>query len=688
MSSIPDVLISAKVSMKIEKEEEEQQLRCRGCGSNAFLLDWKAGDRVCTNCGTVDEEHIRDTRPEWKDFNEVEDLAKGLPSLQRCSLMPNDESKYIGGLQPTILSRNIFGNPLNNEYSNNGSNINTSTRLLKTHRKINRVMDKLHATKVRELQYNRKIKRSNKDFGIKEEEEEDATTTILDNNTVCIQTKKDEYASSFNNALIGSKWSLQRAVMLHGSYDESLSLSSQQQQLSYNQYCKEKDELSHQITSPNKIASQEVYHAYILTVNAIRQLLLPTHFITDCMHITCQYAMNRDGFHVKGISTRYKEEIDEDSISTSSISASTVKEKKLQIKHKNKIQQIASLSCAVIYIFAKKNGYAKSLSHVCSTFIPTQEQQGLFLLNKTTDSLVRPKSCSKAIAQLQIDFPTIFQSLLSPSVEVVNLVKSTTSSLDLPIVAIDVIREVVRFIAKQHLLDNKSTSKKQDNAKLVTICAACTYFVCCAGEVMQRLAAQALKKQERQQQSSGKNNKKRHRSSSISSPKKRSCATATNIVIKQEYSSSSLNITPAVTPEPTDIKVDQGNNIPNTNLDPSPQPELTTSLVSLTSNSKFDIFSEKQPIDNNPVIEGWHAWNNNNNDKKWNRSMQQIQQSCHCNASTTPVILKFFKYKLFPIREQILNTIQDYFVRRIEEEGFYGFSFVDIKIAAPLMKNS
>merc|ERR1712226_545829 len=28
--------------------------------------------------------------------------------------------------------------------------------------------------------------------------------------------------------------------------------------------------------------------------------------------------------------------------------------------------------------------------------------------------------------------------------------------------------------------------------KLVTICAACTYLVCCAGDVMQRLAKQAL----------------------------------------------------------------------------------------------------------------------------------------------------------------------------------------------------
>merc|ERR1712151_114451 len=381
---------------------------------------------------------------------------------------------------------------------------------------------------------------------------------------------------------------------------------------------------------------------------------------------------------------------------------STVKEKKLQLKHKNKIQQIASLSCAVIYIFAKKNGYAKSLSHVCSTFIPTREQQCILHdnKNKTTDSLVKPKTCSKAIAQLQIDFPTIFQSLLSPSVEVVNLVQSTTSSLDLPIVAIDVIREVVRYIAKQHLLDNKPTTKKQDNAKLVTICAACTYFVCCAGEVMQRLAAQALKKQEKQQ-SLVRNSKKRHRSSSMSSPKKRPCATATatDIVIKQEHSSSSPKISPVVTPEPVDIKVDQENDIPtNINHDLSPKSELTTALVSLTSNSNFDIFStpsnipslsEKQSIYSNPIIQGWNAWDNNNkHNKKWNRTIQQIQQSCHCNTTTTQIILKFFKYKLFPIREQILNTVRDYFVRRNEEDGFYGFSFVDIKIAAPLMKNS
>ena len=67
MSSSPDVLISGEVRMKIDEEEELK--RCRGCGSSTLFLDWRAGDRICTNCGIVDEERIRDTRPEWKVRN-------------------------------------------------------------------------------------------------------------------------------------------------------------------------------------------------------------------------------------------------------------------------------------------------------------------------------------------------------------------------------------------------------------------------------------------------------------------------------------------------------------------------------------------------------------------------------------------------------------------------------------------
>lgn len=45
----------------------EDELRsCRHCNSSSFFVDWKAGDRVCTNCGVVDEEKLRDSRPEWR----------------------------------------------------------------------------------------------------------------------------------------------------------------------------------------------------------------------------------------------------------------------------------------------------------------------------------------------------------------------------------------------------------------------------------------------------------------------------------------------------------------------------------------------------------------------------------------------------------------------------------------------
>merc|ERR1711862_191487 len=162
----------------------------------------------------------------------------------------------IGGLQPTILARSIFGNPVSDSTTTSsieggGTTGVSTTRLLKTHRKINRIIDKIHNSTIREDKYNNKrrllIKRSNKDFGIKQEEEEDLTEvergiTITDN--ACIRRK--EMISNNENLLLKNKWSLDRALLLYGTYEEYIS-TKQQQEHNYNEYTKEKEEIMYQI---------------------------------------------------------------------------------------------------------------------------------------------------------------------------------------------------------------------------------------------------------------------------------------------------------------------------------------------------------------------------------------------------------------------------------------------------------
>ena len=88
---------------------DDDEERCRSCHSKAIVTDWPQGDRVCTNCGVVAEGRIRDDRPEWRDFNDAEDIIKGGQAKARSGLVSVDETKYLGGLQPTILSKDAFG---------------------------------------------------------------------------------------------------------------------------------------------------------------------------------------------------------------------------------------------------------------------------------------------------------------------------------------------------------------------------------------------------------------------------------------------------------------------------------------------------------------------------------------------------------------------------------------------------
>ena len=45
--------------------DQVNEQRCFGCQSSALVTDWKQGDIVCTNCGIVNEDRIRETGQEW-----------------------------------------------------------------------------------------------------------------------------------------------------------------------------------------------------------------------------------------------------------------------------------------------------------------------------------------------------------------------------------------------------------------------------------------------------------------------------------------------------------------------------------------------------------------------------------------------------------------------------------------------
>jgi len=92
------------------KDEDGEKIQwdgfqCPECHSTRLIIDQTTGDRVCTNCGTVVDDHIIDQGPDWRAFNSDERASKarvGSPITMRL---------HDKGLSTTIDARDqdIFG---------------------------------------------------------------------------------------------------------------------------------------------------------------------------------------------------------------------------------------------------------------------------------------------------------------------------------------------------------------------------------------------------------------------------------------------------------------------------------------------------------------------------------------------------------------------------------------------------
>lgn len=147
-----------------------------------------------------------------------------------------------------------------------------------------------------------------------------------------LEKKEAKVKIESDNVFATEKWSLSRALYLHGNEDEFGSFMPSQ---SYISYCKENQDALKQLDASNRNASLDVYRAYSLIISASNILSLPLHVREESIHLVCQYAMRRNGFNVKGVSKRSKED--------------GVDKKKL--RDENKRKQIVSLCSAVVYEF-------------------------------------------------------------------------------------------------------------------------------------------------------------------------------------------------------------------------------------------------------------------------------------------------------------------------------------------------
>ena len=579
---------------------------CRSCHSHNLRVDWAQGDRVCTDCGVVDESHILDDRPEWKDFGEAEDLVKGLPSGARSGLVVVDESKYLGGLQPTVLSKHVFGNcPIATTTTNIRKSLNA------TNRKMDRFMEKEQKRALQRAKLSLALKRKQIDVGEECDVRPEHDAFLL---------HEEQESERAHAALFREKWSLHRALLLHGhNLDESTSVSpSSSSSSSSSSILEERAELVARLDKTLKRASYDLYTAYTILQRAAQRLELAPRILHQATNTLCRYAAQKDGLTVKGVSSRISESNNDNaadgSSPTNSSSSVAVAEAAAQLKTYNRQKQMAALASAILFVEARKHGHARPLQEVCAAF---QYPAGINSGNAANDdginrqnNFIKPKHCSKAMKELRILFPEYMRATNASvnsetSLNAVsqergsdNFVEHATRKLELPPVATASIQILVEEL-----------QGKVTESKMSTTCAAVTLLVCMAGAIMQRLARQAM-------------------DPSTMATKRLKTGDDSNIKLGTRIESG------------MDLNVKKETS--GKKLDATPK--------------KFDMFLHPAAVVDVPSYEMRQMWDAWTEQMPWGRSLAALEQAFHISK---PAVLEFFRTKIYPQRVELLSLLQE-----------------------------
>lgn len=573
---------------------EEVDRQCHHCRSHSLVTDWAAGDRICTNCGVVGEERIPDDRPEWREFNDADDLAKGLPAAARCGMVPVDETRYLGGLQPTTLSLHVYG----------GGSCAIRKRLFATNRKLDFMMQKQHARALTTAKLSRQARK--RLLTVEDDSWEEVDSVRPDYDRLLLQ--EEEQAQRTKDALYAEKWSINRAILLHGQGEES----STHGPLHYGEEGRE--ELLQQLDAPLQKAAADLYQAYTMLQAASQKLHLPDRVLHEATAMMCRYATSRDGITVKGVSSR---------ISPTNKDSSTLDKKEAaeRLREYNRQKQAGALGSALLYLTARKLGWERSPVEVCSSFQP---QDGL----KGADTFIKPKHCYCAMNEVRAVFPHYHghstgnlndDHAVSATDSIGNFVEHATRKLELPPVAVASIRTLVQQYRREQI-----ESETKSMTKLSTICASISLFVCLAGASLQRLAQQA------------------QNSESITFKRQRPLG-----FDNDERSSKRTRLEEEVVP------FDEGSaTVPGTPKDvfvPSSEEPGTQAFDAFSHSPNEDPLSEKKQYEMRRI---WDAWSEQ---MPWFRSIARIEQSCGVSRNA---VLSFYKAKIFPRRHALLDVLQ------------------------------
>lgn len=626
-SSSPNPSTSNTTARKETPNSEESEDACRHCGSRSLRVDWAQGDRVCTRCGLVADEKLLDDRPEWREFNEAEDLAKGAPAAARCGMVPVDESRYLGGLQPTSLTKHPFGN---NGPNSNGSGARMATlrkKLLSTNRKLDHMMGQRHARALKNARVSRLVrKRQLMEGDITDQSDLDSVVTEDDDVRPEIEQmliQEEEDANRMQTTLNADKWSLRRAILLFEKH-ESLDNSNT-----------ERDDLQQRLDSKLRKAAADLYRAYQMLLEASRRLQLPDRVIHEATDNLCRYVARRDGFAVKGVASRL-------TLKKNNLSVTQQKQAAESLREHNKLKQMGSLCAALLLLTARKLGWPRPLTEVCGAVQPAfSARHGA---PDESAAFIKAKHCSRAMDEVKKSLPDFARSLVhapttansasgarnqgTDPAATVNFVDHKIRKLLLPPVAEASIRALV-----WHCAQEQQATGQHSGTKLTTICASVAFFVCLSGSVMQQLASQAQVRE--------RNHDSRKRKSRFVFAKKNSMAPPPPKLPKLIH----------IKDESPSVKTDSEKNS---------QIEKVTTITTTTTNDddEFDVFSHKVGSEwmaqkkEYEMRRIWDAWAEQT---AWLRSLSEVEHSSGVSSHT---ILSHYKANIFPRRQALLEYLR------------------------------
>ena len=387
-------------------------------------MDGMAGDLICTQCGSVLDDHLRDPSAEWRDYSAVnnEDAAIGMKRA-RCGDISVDETKWVGGLMPTKVSSTVY-NGSNNGSGYNGAGNNTTSeekqrlaivrgRLKRTHNMIENMLEQEQKARYKDVVIERKAREAQLNRGELELDADNLDSyggIAVDGDYEGLMKQRGDEESLFAKSLSTSlglddqeqayislkdkKWSLTDAIILYGTLDQvqhwsNVSpLRNGEDEWAQSTLDAERAQRKKKCDA-RSLNLQKLHMAFTILERAARKLKLDGPSNTtfhEAISWLLKFVTTNDSIRVKGISSGSSSlagmnDIKESVLSLSllngtvhdeqvSISTSTSRSKSSSplITELHRLKQYAALGSAILYLSAKRTGVGRTLTEVCSAF--------------------------------------------------------------------------------------------------------------------------------------------------------------------------------------------------------------------------------------------------------------------------------------------------------------------------------